>query len=149
MNALLAGLTRDELAVWDIAATVVDPEVPVLTIEDLGVLRSVSVDEGTVTVDITPTYSGCPAIDAMWPYVDELFREDPYAGAAGDGAVDPRTLRAAFDATVPRLIVEAGLAVPAVPPARGGGRSGVHAEEFGPMLAEMQVLARAHPGATW
>lgn len=54
-----------EQAVWDIAATVVDPEVPVLTIEDLGVLRAVRVDGGTVTVDITPTYSGCPAVDAM------------------------------------------------------------------------------------
>ncbi len=55
----------DRQAVWDIAATVVDPEVPVLTIEDLGVLRGVRVDGEQVTVDITPTYSGCPAIDAM------------------------------------------------------------------------------------
>jgi ring-1,2-phenylacetyl-CoA epoxidase subunit PaaC len=86
---------------------------------------------------------------AMWPFVDELFREDPYAAAAGDAAVDPRILRPAFDATVPRMIVEAGLDVPAIPAARGGGRSGVHAEAFGPMLAELQVLARAHPGATW
>jgi ring-1,2-phenylacetyl-CoA epoxidase subunit PaaC len=50
---------------------------------------------------------------------------------------------------VPRAIVEAGLEVPGVPSARGGGRSGTHAEAFGPMLAELQVLARAHPGATW
>jgi ring-1,2-phenylacetyl-CoA epoxidase subunit PaaD len=48
-----------------VAATVVDPEVPVLTIEDLGVLRDVSVDAGRVTVTITPTYSGCPAVDAI------------------------------------------------------------------------------------
>jgi len=61
----VAGRTRDEQAVWDIAATVVDPEVPVLTIEDLGVLRAASIDGSQVTVDITPTYSGCPAIDAM------------------------------------------------------------------------------------
>jgi ring-1,2-phenylacetyl-CoA epoxidase subunit PaaD len=61
----VAGLTREEQAVWDIAATVVDPEVPVLTIEDLGVLRRVAVDGSRVTVDITPTYSGCPAVDAM------------------------------------------------------------------------------------
>lgn len=47
-------------------AGVLDPEVPVLTIEDLGVLRDVSVDaEGRVRVTITPTYSGCPAIDAI------------------------------------------------------------------------------------
>jgi len=88
-------------------------------------------------------------LDAMWPYVDELFRDDPFVAEAGDAAVDPRALRAAFDAIVPRLITEAGLVVPEVPAARGGGRSGVHAEAFGPMLAELQVLARAHPGASW
>jgi ring-1,2-phenylacetyl-CoA epoxidase subunit PaaC len=36
-----------------------------------------------------------------------------------------------------------------VAPAQGGGRTGRHSEALGPMLAEMQVLARAHPGATW
>ena len=51
--------------VWAIVAAVPDPEVPVLTIEDLGVLREVAVDEGRVTVTITPTYSGCPAMDAI------------------------------------------------------------------------------------
>jgi ring-1,2-phenylacetyl-CoA epoxidase subunit PaaD len=50
---------------WDIAATVIDPEVPVLTIEDLGVLRSVRTTGTGVVVEITPTYSGCPAVDAM------------------------------------------------------------------------------------
>lgn len=50
---------------WAVAAAVSDPEVPVLTIEDLGVLRDVAVDGGTVTVTITPTYSGCPAMDAI------------------------------------------------------------------------------------
>jgi ring-1,2-phenylacetyl-CoA epoxidase subunit PaaD len=52
-------------AAWAIAATVCDPEIPVLTIEDLGVLRRVSVTDGAVAVEITPTYSGCPAVDAM------------------------------------------------------------------------------------
>ncbi|QDE34204.1 phenylacetate-CoA oxygenase subunit PaaJ [Microbacterium foliorum] len=50
---------------WRIAAAVADPEVPVLTIEDLGVLRSVVVDGENVRVDITPTYSGCPAMDTI------------------------------------------------------------------------------------
>ncbi|MEO8262224.1 MAG: 1,2-phenylacetyl-CoA epoxidase subunit PaaD [Pseudolysinimonas sp.] len=53
------------MTAWDIAATVVDPEIPVLTIEDLGVLRSVREDGDRVRVELTPTYSGCPAIDAM------------------------------------------------------------------------------------
>jgi ring-1,2-phenylacetyl-CoA epoxidase subunit PaaD len=47
-------------------ASVLDPEVPVLTIEDLGILRDVAIDgRGRVTVTITPTYSGCPAMEAI------------------------------------------------------------------------------------
>ncbi|WJL96879.1 1,2-phenylacetyl-CoA epoxidase subunit PaaD [Microbacterium sp. ET2] len=48
-----------------IAGAVADPEVPVLTIADLGILRDVGVDGDTVTVTLTPTYSGCPAVDAI------------------------------------------------------------------------------------
>lgn len=48
-----------------VAAAVCDPEVPVLTIEDLGVLRDVRVQRGVVQVTITPTYSGCPAVDTI------------------------------------------------------------------------------------
>ena len=50
---------------WDAAAQVVDPEIPVLTIADLGVLRSVTVHDGRVEVAITPTYSGCPAMNMI------------------------------------------------------------------------------------
>ncbi|MHC5653337.1 1,2-phenylacetyl-CoA epoxidase subunit PaaD [Stappia sp.] len=58
---LAAALTRKRA--WDVAAEVPDPEVPVLTIADLGVLRDVRVGEdGAVEVDITPTYTGCPAM---------------------------------------------------------------------------------------
>lgn len=49
-----------------VVAQVLDPEVPVLTIEDLGILRDVAVDDrGRVAVTITPTYSGCPAMEAI------------------------------------------------------------------------------------
>ena len=50
---------------WDAAAEVVDPEIPVLTIADLGVLRDVAVTDGRVEVAITPTYSGCPAMNMI------------------------------------------------------------------------------------
>lgn len=50
---------------WQVAATVADPEVPVLTIEDLGILREVREGDGEVEVTITPTYSGCPAMDTI------------------------------------------------------------------------------------
>ncbi len=51
---------------WDAAASVVDPEIPVLTVADLGVLREVTLrDDGSVEVAITPTYSGCPAMSTI------------------------------------------------------------------------------------
>src|SRR5580658_2884894 len=50
---------------WDVAAEVVDPEIPVLTIADLGVLRDVAVTDGRVEIAITPTYSGCPAMNMI------------------------------------------------------------------------------------
>lgn len=50
---------------WDAAASVVDPEIPVLTIADLGVLRDVALTGDQVEVAITPTYSGCPAMNMI------------------------------------------------------------------------------------
>ena len=50
---------------WNAVARVVDPEIPVLTIADLGVLREVTVRDGEVEVAITPTYSGCPAMNMI------------------------------------------------------------------------------------
>jgi len=50
---------------WAAAAAVVDPELPILTIADLGVLREVRIDEGAVEAVITPTYLGCPAMVAI------------------------------------------------------------------------------------
>lgn len=50
---------------WDAAAAVADPEIPVLSIADLGVLRDVKVEDGRIEVVITPTYSGCPAMNVI------------------------------------------------------------------------------------
>ena len=67
------------------AASVLDPEVPVLTIDDLGVLRGVELDDdGGVTVTVTPTYSGCPAMEAI---------EHDVAEAVRGAGFDPVTVR--------------------------------------------------------
>ena len=62
-------------------AAIPDPEVPVVTIEDLGILREVVVDEPsrTVTVLITPTYSGCPAMDAIRRHIEHVARRAGYS----------------------------------------------------------------------
>ncbi len=51
--------------VWDLLEQVPDPEIPVLSILDLGIVRDIKVDEDLVEIIITPTYSGCPAMDAI------------------------------------------------------------------------------------
>lgn len=63
-------------AAWAVAAAVPDPEIPVLTIEDLGILRDVTEDDqGRVHVQVTPTYSGCPAMETIRDdLVDRLSR---------------------------------------------------------------------------
>ncbi|MFE7630485.1 1,2-phenylacetyl-CoA epoxidase subunit PaaC [Kocuria sp. NPDC057446] len=85
----------------------------------------------------------------MWPYVDELFHDDGLVESLGDVAVLPSSLRADFDRRITAMLDEAGLSVPEVLGAWGGDRSGQFSEQRGHILAEMQVLARQHPGATW
>lgn len=95
------------------------------------------------------------ALVDLWPYVAELFADDTVAvdgevvPSLAGVAVQPSTLRARFDARTTDVLERAGLAVPTGFVARGGGRRGIHSEYLGPILAEMQVLARQHPGATW
>jgi ring-1,2-phenylacetyl-CoA epoxidase subunit PaaD len=54
-----------EQEIWQILAEVKDPEVPVLSVTDLGIIRSVTVTGNHIDVVITPTYSGCPAMDVI------------------------------------------------------------------------------------
>jgi len=64
---------------WDAASRVVDPEIPVLTIADLGVLREVTVTEEGVEVAITPTYSGCPAMNMIALEIELALEREGFA----------------------------------------------------------------------
>lgn len=88
-------------------------------------------------------------LDAMWPYVDELFEDLAVHTALPGVAVPPSSLRADFDAALTSLIEQAGLRLPETRPAMSGHRTGAFSEYRGYLLAELQVLARRHPGATW
>jgi ring-1,2-phenylacetyl-CoA epoxidase subunit PaaC len=85
------------------------------------------------------------ALDTLWPLLGELFRPDPDAL----GFADP----GAFDAVLDTVLAAADLDRPvtaALAPVGGRtGRDGVHTEAMGYILAELQSVARAHPGATW
>ena len=90
-------------------------------------------------------------LDDVWPYVGELFESDDLVRAlAEDGiAVDPALLREPTLAYVDHVLAEATLSRPEGASHHSGGRRGIHTEAMGYLLAEMQHLARSHPGATW
>ena len=91
------------------------------------------------------------ALDAEWPWRGELFDADfldPALVASGV-AVDPGTLREAVEGRLAAVLRQATLTVPEGPEAFSRGRSGLHTETMGYLLAEMQSLARAHPGVAW
>jgi ring-1,2-phenylacetyl-CoA epoxidase subunit PaaC len=89
------------------------------------------------------------ALEAEWPFVEELFTPADARLVEQGIAVDPAGLRPAVLDRVAAVVSEATLTVPEVTPAIGGGRRGLHTEHLGYLLAEMQHLARSHPGATW
>ncbi|KHK98665.1 phenylacetate-CoA oxygenase [Microbacterium mangrovi] len=93
------------------------------------------------------------AVTDIWPYVDELFRDGPLIERlekdAPGVAVRPSSLRGRFDEVIAAVFAECDLEVPDVPPSSAGGRRGIHFPAMGYLLAEMQVLARQHPGVTW
>jgi ring-1,2-phenylacetyl-CoA epoxidase subunit PaaC len=87
------------------------------------------------------------ALQRLWPYTHEMLAHDPLDAEVG---VDPATLAEAWRDGVATVIAEATLAVPEDDGWRpGGGRRGEHTEALGYLLAEMQSLHRAHPGARW
>jgi ring-1,2-phenylacetyl-CoA epoxidase subunit PaaC len=90
-------------------------------------------------------------LDEVWPYVGELFETDELvSGLAAEGvAVDPAELREPTLAYIDAVLDEAALARPDEGHHHSGGRNGIHTEHMGYLLAEMQYLARSHPGATW
>lgn len=99
--------------VWDIAATVLDPEVPALTIEDLGVLREASFRDGIASVVLTPTYSGCPAMDRMSDDVREKLAAAGYEHAQVTLTLAPAWTTDWMSEAGKRKLEEFGIAPPA------------------------------------
>ncbi|MFQ4148340.1 1,2-phenylacetyl-CoA epoxidase subunit PaaD [Arthrobacter sp. LAPM80] len=124
-----------EQAAWEIAAAVCDPELPVLTIADLGILRSVGREQGpdgpTVRVVITPTYSGCPAMD--------VIRSDLHAAFERAGLADVEVVTVLSPAWTTDWISEEGrakLAEFGIAPPSGTSQAGGHS---GPLRLALHV----------
>ncbi len=90
------------------------------------------------------------ALDQLWPYTGELFASDEVDRAlAGTIAPDPSALQPAWREVVSDVASRATLTLPSEGYMQSGGRQGRHTEHLGHLLAEMQILARSHPGAKW
>jgi ring-1,2-phenylacetyl-CoA epoxidase subunit PaaC len=91
------------------------------------------------------------ALDRLWPYTNEWWSADEVERQAAEAGIGPTVaaLKPAWDATIDAVLAQATLARPADTPFVSTGKLGVHSEHMGYLLAEMQTLARQHPGATW
>jgi ring-1,2-phenylacetyl-CoA epoxidase subunit PaaC len=91
------------------------------------------------------------ALDELWPWTGEFFFQNDVDAVLQEQAIAPdlETLRAPWEGLVKEHLAKATLNVPSIPARMAGGRVGRHSEHLGHMLAEMQIVARSHPGATW
>jgi ring-1,2-phenylacetyl-CoA epoxidase subunit PaaD len=112
-------------AAYEIAASVVDPELPMLTLADLGVLRRVEEDRspgrsGSVTVVITPTYSGCPALAAMRDDLVRRLNAAGYPAVRVEVELSPAWSSDAISERGRRALADAGISPPGPVPATSG-----------------------------
>ena len=99
-------------AAYEVARTVTDPEMPMLTLEDLGVLRGVTRDGTTVHVSITPTYSGCPAMATMRDDLVHALQDRGFEDVRIDVALSPAWSSDWITPRGRRALVEHGISAP-------------------------------------
>ena len=103
-----------------VAATVTDPELPMLTLADLGVLRSVSEEDGRVVVAITPTYTGCPAMDTMRDDLEHALVSAGYPDVEIRTQLTPAWSSDWISSAGREKLAAAGIAPPGAAPRRSG-----------------------------
>ena len=125
---MVAAVLRDadlRQRAWNAAAQVVDPEIPVLTIADLGVLRDVAVSDGHVEVAITPTYSGCPAMNMIALEIELALEREGFQKPNIRTVLSPAWTTDWMSDDGRRKLREYGIA----PPQAGSGRRALFGEQ--------------------
>ena len=110
---------------WNAAASVVDPEIPVLTVADLGVLRDVRIENGRAEAIITPTYSGCPAMNMIALEIEVALEKAGFANPKITTVLSPAWSTDWMSAEGRAKLSAYGIA----PPAVGAGRRALFGEE--------------------
>jgi ring-1,2-phenylacetyl-CoA epoxidase subunit PaaD len=110
---------------WNAASQVVDPEIPVLTIADLGVLREVTINAGQVEVAITPTYSGCPAMNIIALEIELALEREGIRNPTITTVLSPAWTTDWMSDEGRQKLKDYGIA----PPMAGGGRRALFGEQ--------------------
>ena len=108
-----------EKEIREILETVTDPEIPVLTVEDLGVIRQINISENEVEVVITPTYSGCPAMKTIEVNILAALQEAGIEGAKVRTVLSPAWTTDWISEEGRRKLKEYGIAPPVGSPDKG------------------------------
>ncbi len=98
--------------IWGILETVTDPEVPVLTITDLGILREVKINGDEIEVVITPTYTGCPAMDMIAMNIKLALAENGFNNVRITSVLSPAWTTDWMNEAGKRKLKEYGIAPP-------------------------------------
>ncbi|MBS4043602.1 MAG: phenylacetate-CoA oxygenase subunit PaaJ [Chitinophagaceae bacterium] len=98
--------------IWQILETVCDPEVPVLTITDLGIVRDVEIIEDAIRISITPTYTGCPAMDMIAMNIRLALIENGYQNIIIKNVISPAWTTDWMTESGKQKLLEYGIAPP-------------------------------------
>ncbi len=109
---MVTAMTADVPAARQLAEAVADPELPMLTLADLGILRDVTSENGHIVVTITPTYSGCPALHEIARDLRYRLTQAGFAGAAVRTQIAPAWTSDWITAEGRRKLRAAGIAPP-------------------------------------
>lgn len=110
MTIETSSLTQKKI--WSILETVCDPEVPVLTIIDLGIVRDVKINDDAVEIMITPTYTGCPAMDMISMNIKLALAENGYKNSRVTSVLSPAWTTDWMTEEGKRKLKEYGIAPP-------------------------------------
>lgn len=133
MSTAVAG-ERSAVA-WAALAAVPDPEVPVLSVIDLGIVREVSADGDAVEVVLTPTYSGCPATEVIAGSVRDALLAVGFGDVRVTQRLAPAWTTDWISAEGRRKLAEYGISPPGPVPVEAGGAQVVHLHRRGATAA--------------
>ena len=109
---MVVASTIQEKKIWQILETVYDPEVPVLTITDLGIVRDVKINGDEIEIIITPTYTGCPAMDMIAMNIRLAMIENGYSKVKITSVLSPAWTTDWMSEEGKRKLKEYGIAPP-------------------------------------